>query len=91
MRQIETDKLLHFGISAAAAFVVSLLTSFTGFWTAALCGSLFTLGLGLGKEYGDSKASGNYWSWRDIIADVAGIIAGAGLYLLGRWLCTGGK
>lgn len=84
MRRIETDKLLHFGVSAAAAFIVSLLTSFTGFWTAALCGSLFTLGLGLGKEYGDSKASGNHWDWWDIFADVLGMATGVGIVLLGR-------
>ena len=36
-------------------------------------GACFALGLGFGKEYGDSKATGNKWDWKDIVADLAGI------------------
>ena len=41
----------------------------------------------LAKEYGDSKAYGNYWSWWDILADVLGIILGTVIRVLiiGRW------
>ena len=28
----------------------------------------------MGKEYGDSKAQGNTWSWGDIVADGLGIV-----------------
>jgi uncharacterized protein YfiM (DUF2279 family) len=50
-----------------------------------LIGAFFALGLGLGKEYGDSKASGNKWDWWDIVADVVGIVIGSGtLFLLLR-------
>ena len=54
------DKLYHFGI----CFVVSILNP----WLA--------VGLALGKEYGDSKARGNKWSWGDILADAIGVILG---------------
>lgn len=32
---------------------------------------------GLGKEYGDSQAAGNSWSWTDVFADVAGALIGS--------------
>jgi uncharacterized protein YfiM (DUF2279 family) len=41
----------------------------------------------LAKEYGDSKAYGNFWSWWDIVADTLGIILGTVIRVLiiGRW------
>lgn len=81
MKKIDTDKKLHFWVSAGAAFIVSLLTIFTGKW-AMLCGSLFSLGLGLGKEFGDSMSSGNKWSWADIGFDCMGIAFAEGLFYL---------
>ena len=39
-------------------------------------GAAFGMGLGIGKEYGDSKAIGNKWDWLDIAADFAGAISG---------------
>ena len=82
------DKKLHFWVSAGAAFLMSLLTFFTGIW-ATLCGSLFSLGLGLGKEYGDSKSPGNYWSWADIGFDCLGILFAEAVFLVLRWLVCG--
>ena len=37
---------------------------------------LFAIGIAIGKEYGDSKASGNHWCWYDLIADLIGTIIG---------------
>jgi hypothetical protein len=62
--KIPTDKLLHFTLSAVFTFALSLANP--------IAGISFTLGLGLGKEYGDSKAVGNkwdWWDWWDILAD----------------------
>ena len=57
---LHKDKLYHFGI----CFMVSIFNP----WLA--------VGLALGKEYGDSKAQGNTWSWCDILADALGVILG---------------
>ena len=73
------DKLLHFGVCFVATMVCGICMMFLGKAGAILCGAWFALGLGIGKEYGDSKASGNYWSWLDIVADIAGILLGAGV------------
>ena len=60
---IRPDLFLHFG----ACFAPSIF---------GLYGVAFALGLGIGKEYGDSKAAGNKWDWLDIVADVAGCAVG---------------
>ena len=61
---IAKDKLLHFTLSAVISFAMSLASP--------IAGVSFTLGKGLGKEYGDSKAVGNKWDWFDILATGAG-------------------
>lgn len=43
---------------------------------------LLTVGLALGKEYGDSQSPGNRWDWWDIAADAVGIAIGTTM----RWL-----
>ena len=60
---IRADLLLHFG----CCFIPSLF----GYY-----GAAFALGLGIGKEYGDSRAINNKWDWLDILADLIGILAG---------------
>ena len=79
---IPEDKFLHTIVCAGATFLVALGTFFMGKWNSIICGGLFALGLGLGKEYGDSKATGNTWSWEDIVADCIGIVIGGLLVLL---------
>ena len=66
---IRPDLFLHFG----ACFIPSLF---------GLYGVAFALGLGIGKEYGDSQAIGNKWEWIDILADVLGCGAGLGLHYI---------
>ena len=70
------DKVLHFG----ANFLMALTAVISYPFAVGLC-----IGASFGKEYGDSKASGNSWSWADILADMLGM--GAGLlvsYLIRR-------
>lgn len=78
------DKLLHFIISLLATFIATSLISFLGEAPALIGGSLLAIGLGLGKEYGDSKAPGNKWDWWDIAADLLGI-ATAVILMLFLW------
>lgn len=44
---------------------------------AAIIHPLLSVGLALGKEYGDKNAKGNHWCWKDIVADTCGIILGS--------------
>lgn len=70
---IGKDKWLHFLVNVGLA-----LTGFVSYWLAiGLC-----VGASCGKEYGDSQATGNYWSWKDLIADALGMAVG----LLIVWL-----
>ena len=50
--------------------------SFCGVALAGFCGGLAA---GIGKEYGDECAEGNYWDWKDIAADCIGALSGGGL------------
>ena len=64
---IPADKIAHFGVN----FILAL-TGFFRIWLAVgLC-----IGASIGKEYGDSKATGNKWSWGDILADMLGMGCG---------------
>lgn len=62
------DKILHFLVCFLAAII----------------SPMFSLGLALGKEYGDSKALGNHWCWWDILADAIGLVAGTILHIIIR-------
>jgi uncharacterized protein YfiM (DUF2279 family) len=63
------DKILH--------FLCCLVPSLTGWY-----GLAFVLGAAIAKEWDDNRERGNTWSWSDIAADVIGMIAGIGIYLL---------
>ena len=70
------DHWKHFIICALATFgSFAVYATFLPFWHVFSMCPLLGLGLGIGKEYGDSQASGNKWDWTDILADVLGIIA----------------
>lgn len=69
--KIGKDKVLHFLVNLCLA-----MTGFFDYWLAVgLC-----IGASFGKEYGDSKAIGNIWSWADILADMLGM--GTGLLIV---------
>ena len=82
--KIQKDKILHFAVCAIAAFVCASIVGamskneFAG----ATAGFAMAMGLGIGKEYGDSKAKGNKWDWLDILADFLGAVTGVFLYSL---------
>lgn len=78
------DKVKHFFVCFFATAIGAVATFYVGKLGSILCGAFLALGLGVGKEYGDSKASGNKWDWLDIVADVAGI-AFAVICLLIAW------
>lgn len=67
---IPEDKAWHFVVNFALA-----MSGFISYWLAVgLC-----VGASLGKEYGDSKATGNHWCWWDLLADFLGAACGLGV------------
>ena len=66
---LKFDKLMHFSL----CFILSIF----GWW-----GVVFAAGLAIGKEVGDYFNKDSGWSWRDLIADGLGILAGLGLYYM---------
>ena len=78
---IPYDKKLHFGASFAIAVVAGLAGGALGMnWLQALyAGVGISMAAGFGKEYGDKLNPSNQWDWKDVIADAAGALLGAGL------------
>jgi len=70
------DKLLHFGV----CFLVNVVISFA-MPSQVTTGVSLSVGLSLGKEYGDSRAIGNVWDNKDLLADGIGITAGVAVGL----------
>lgn len=66
---MQKDKILHFSVNVVATIASLVLYRINPM----LLIPMLAVGLSLGKEYGDSKAVGNSWSWGDIIADLLGI------------------
>lgn len=62
----DTDKIYHFGVCMLASIL----------------SPMFALGLAIGKEYGDSKATGNHWCWMDLLADLLGTLIGGIIHCL---------
>ena len=63
------DKIIHFTICFVSTVLVGLAAG-------KAAGAAGAAGLGIGKEYGDSRAPGNRWDNWDLLADFAGIVAG---------------
>lgn len=68
------DKILHFGVCFIASFILTFVSKDAGIF--------FASGLGIGKEYGDSKAVGNHWDNFDLLADGLGLLCGFALCML---------
>lgn len=66
------DKWMHLAVSLAVAVLSPLMA----------------LGLAIGKEYGDCKASGNHWCWWDMLADGIGIIYGTAIRVVLLYFIT---
>ena len=78
---MDIDHKKHFIICALATLLAfGLYAPFVPFWYVFSMCPMLGLGLGIGKEYGDSQASGDKWDWTDIAADILGI--GAALVVL---------
>ena len=83
-----SDKDKHILVTCIGGFTVGILVAaalrlqgvgdeaFCGVALAGFCGGLAA---GIGKEYGDECAEGNYWDWKDIAADCIGALCGGGL------------
>lgn len=78
MKKIDNDKLAHFLVCFAVAGIIATLVAIAGAlsFPACVAGFLGSSACGMGKEYGDSRAPGNAWSWGDLAADVAGAAVG---------------
>ena len=82
--KIPDDKILHAFICAIATFVsFAYMSLFFSFAPALAASPLLGIGLGVGKEYGDST-----WSWADILADGIGIASAVVLLVLLRLLSS---
>lgn len=78
------DKIQHFGVCLIATLVMSSAAWLTSDNLKEGCaiGIALTVGLALGKEYGDKNATGNHWCWWDLLADLCGILVGVLLLML---------
>ena len=76
--KIAKDKLQHFFFFLIVAAIIATIVANTCALTFPSCmaGFLGATACGIGKEYGDSKAHGNIWSWPDLAADIAGAVVG---------------
>ena len=70
------------GILVAVALRLQGVGGDEAFFGVALAGFCGGLAAGIGKEYGDECAEGNYWDWKDIAADCIGSLVGAGFAMI---------
>ena len=70
------------GILVAIALRLQGVSGGEAFGGVALAGFCGGLAAGIGKEYGDECAKGNYWDWKDIAADCIGALVGGGFAMI---------
>lgn len=83
------DKGAHYAVCLIYSYMITLIILFTSggnYLSGNISGLSAGMGLGIGKEYGDANAQGNYWSWGDILADFLGTISGNALASLTYYL-----
>lgn len=68
-RLLTEDKLKHIVVSAIIAVALNL---FLTWWVA----GLITLAIGVGKEVYDKVSGKGHPEWKDLVADVVGIVIG---------------
>ncbi len=78
--KIGVDKILHFII----CFGITFFGAFLNIWFAISV----TLIIAFYKEFMDSHKPGNYWSWRDILADTLGCLLAVLIHLIFNMLWT---
>lgn len=87
-----SDRELHFGVSVLMGAVgfqlaVILFHQARTRWTTAVMGFVFGMIPGFAKEFIDMAMPHNYFSWRDIAYDAAGVLTGLLLvWILGHVL-----
>lgn len=64
------DKALHFGVCLVLAIIYPLIAIMAA----------------AGKELYDMKQNGNHFCWKDIVADVAGVVLGTVVHAGLHWL-----
>lgn len=64
------DKALHFGACLALAII----------------NPIVAVVVAVAKEVHDERTDGNDWCWKDIVADVAGIVLGSAVHAGLHWL-----
>ncbi len=72
------DKICHLFASFVIAMIVSAFYAHTSA-SVAICivsGFLVSMAAGLGKEFGDSRATGNAWCWNDMMWNLIGALLG---------------
>ena len=76
--KIMKDKVYHLIACAVIAFAIASVVANTCVlvFPSCMAGFLGGIACGAGKEYGDSKAKGNAWSWSDMLYDVIGAAIG---------------
>lgn len=76
--KIKIDDILHVLACLFCSLCVStFIAHFTTVPVPAILGGFFSgLFLGIGKEFADSRVSGNFWSWNDMIYNIIGSIIG---------------
>ncbi len=74
--KIAKDKLQHFLVCLIVAAIIATIVANTCALPSCMAGFLGATACGIGKEYGDSKAHGNIWSWPDLAADITGAVVG---------------
>lgn len=77
--KIANDKWQHFIVCLILAAVIAAIVANTCalVFPSCMAGFLGAAACGIGKEYGDSKAHGNLWSWPDLAVDLAGAVIGS--------------
>jgi len=74
--RIDKNNWIHFTCCMLIALVVSIVLGMLSNWyVGALAGLSTAIGTGVGKEFGDMKATN--WNWYDILSDIVGAFVGA--------------
>ena len=78
LARIGSDKYLHLLACQAIAYIVSkIAATFMNSGWALLVGFVVAATAGVVKELRDRRTPGDTFSWSDVIADLAGAVAGA--------------
>ena len=72
------DKIFHLFASFVIAMIVSAFYAHTSAPTVicVVSGFLVSISAGIGKEFGDSQATGNSWCWNDMLWNLIGAVIG---------------